>query len=466
MKQYGGRRLLTLMFAVVLVPILIMIWQSAAAVVAIRSDAAERASRHVRSLAVYAAERWNEGSIDRAREFLALLSDHGSDASGRLADDTKFVTGMAAFITPSGRFVAGSDGSEVLRSMFGEAVRAGISAGEVVSGKIEPDGTVATACIVPTATPGIYAAAAVTMESWSGPSDAAVVKLAAAGIAAMVISLGGLVVLRASVIVPLRDLAEAVESNSWGTDLPDIHPRNALAIATKETASLETALRALGERMIEKRELEDRYLDDLVRAQEDERARIARDIHDGPIQVAAALMQKIQIAEIKGTTGGSLKSAEDLTESLVSDLRGICDALVPPWISLGLEAALEEAASRARTQYDITIEIYVDEQCKDMREATTLAVFRIFQEAISNAVRHGGADEIKVTAAYTDRGVDLEISDNGCGFDSDGLRREELRQSGRRGINSIYQRAESLGGHVTLTSEPGRGTAVIVTLPV
>jgi signal transduction histidine kinase len=94
---------------------------------------------------------------------------------------------------------------------------------------------------------------------------------------------------------------------------------------------------------------------------------------------------------------------------------------------------------------------------------TTLALFRIFQEAVSNAVRHGGATEVNVEAALDDSGiVKFRISDNGVGFMPDTETIGLLLQEGRRGLNGMRRRVELLGGNFDLWSEPGKGTIITV----
>ena len=136
-------------------------------------------------------------------------------------------------------------------------------------------------------------------------------------------------------------------------------------IGVDEITSLKKAVTNLARRMIDKEELERRYMGDIVKAQESERGRLARDIHDGPIQVLSALIQRIQIANITSDDLAAearqqLSFAEDVANDLVEELRDICDSLVPPWVSLGLASCMEKAANRLGRQNAIAIDMNMD----------------------------------------------------------------------------------------------------------
>ena len=106
----------------------------------------------------------------------------------------------------------------------------------------------------------------------------------------------------------------------------------------------------------------------------------------------------------------------------------------------------------------------VDQDLDAPRE-TTLAIFRIFQEAVSNAARHGGADVVNVEASRTaNGGVEFRVSDNGTGFSPDEKNPDELIQEGKRGLSGMRRRVELLEGDFSLWSEPGHGTTITVTI--
>ena len=124
--------------------------------------------------------------------------------------------------------------------------------------------------------------------------------------------------------------------------------------------------------------------------------------------------------------------------------KDICDSLVPPWVSLGLASCMEEAANRLGRQNAIAIDMNMDSSI-DVSQECTLALFRIFQEAVSNAVRHGGATSVSVDVerlTLPGRSIRMCIVDNGRGFDTAKTFSSDLRLEGKRGLAGIRQRVE------------------------
>jgi signal transduction histidine kinase len=489
------RRLLTILFICTLLPVLIVLFESAATVFSQKKSTTEISGRYVESLANYAADRWNEGNVERINAFLSLVADQGYDrlVSSERADSFapnrrmerfkismkgKFIPGLVAYVTLDGNLISCSQNATILTKIYertvAEARFPGASAEGRIVGSIRTGSDYITyvAHTAPTNDPMVYAVAAVTMLSWMGRNDFNMMKLAFAGTMGMMICLIALFFLRRSVITPLQALSAQVSTLKWGKEAPepiqDGAARSIGKLQVDEISSLRSAIFDLALRMIEKDELEKRYLGDIIKAQELERSRIAQDIHDGPIQVVSAFIQRIQIANITSkdlpeSTREELSTVESIAGDLVEDLRDICDSLVPPWVSLGIVSCMEEAASRFERQHSITIFTNVD-QTLDISQEATLAIFRIFQEAVSNAVRHGGATEVTVDARRDPEGKSAEfvISDNGSGFNPNDKIMSDLVRDGKRGLNGMRQRVELLGGEYELWSEPGHGTRIMI----
>jgi signal transduction histidine kinase len=125
---------------------------------------------------------------------------------------------------------------------------------------------------------------------------------------------------------------------------------------------------------------------------------------------------------------------------------------------------MEESASRFERQHSIRINLNID-QTLEIPLAQTLAIFRIFQEAVSNSVRHGKATEVdvEVKRAGPDA-LKFTVRDNGKGFDPGGGMMETLLMEGKRGLNGMKQRTELLGGEFELISAPGKGAAITITI--
>lgn len=483
------RKLLTILFICILLPVVITFVESARAFVSQRNAMTDISGAYVRNLSAYAVDRWNEGNSERIAAFLSLVADRGYDGLISIGGDSgpqgqpslgartlreKFIPGMVAYVTDGGQLISCSQNAAILANIFTGAPIAAAGRGLSREGSIMSKFRVGredisyVAHVAPTNDPRVYAVAAVTMLSWMGMNDFSLIRLSAAGTISMLLCLLALLLLRRSVILPLQDLSSGVETLEWGEEMPD-ERAGGTAMQVEEISSLKKAIFKLAGRMIDKEELEKRYMMDILKAQENERGRIAQDIHDGPIQVASALIQRVQIAGIMSEDSGDevrrqLLTAEGAAHDLVRDLRGICDSLVPPWVSLGVVSCLEESASRFESQYAIEIRTDID-QTLDIPMEQTLAFFRIFQEAVSNAVRHGNATRVEVEARRLGAGgVAFRVSDDGSGFDQGGVSMDALRLSGKRGLNGMRQRAEILGGKFELSSAPGEGTSVTVTI--
>jgi signal transduction histidine kinase len=482
------RKLLTILFICVLLPVLVVLFESAATVMSQKKMTTDIAGRYVESLADYAADRWNEGNPDRISAFLSLAADRGYDAlvsyDGKEQWDKtlkrstgakgKFIPGMVAYITWRGELVSYSQNAAVLATIFSGTMRntAGLAADRgSITGSFSLGGrqVAYVARIASTRNPRIYAVAAVSMMSWVGRNDFNMMKLAFAGTLGMLICLAALLVLRGSVILPLQSLSAEVNTLRWGSETPDRgEERRAFGrLKIDEISSLKKAITDLACRMIDKDALEKRYLGDIIKAQEDERGRIAQDIHDGPIQVLSALIQRIQMVSLTSNglpdeAASQLVTAEETAQNLVEDLRDVCDSLVPPWVSLGIVSCMEEAASRFERQHSVKVLTNID-QSLNVPQEITLALFRIFQEAVSNAVRHGNAAEVGVDVREDEEGrLEFRVADNGVGFEPDEETLGMLLQEGRRGLTGMKRRVEMLGGEFDIWSEPGNGTIITV----
>jgi signal transduction histidine kinase len=201
-----------------------------------------------------------------------------------------------------------------------------------------------------------------------------------------------------------------------------------------------------------------------IAATEDERARLAGEIHDGPLQLLAA-------AEASIRDGGPVEDSLELLEEAALDLRAVSAALRPPVLDdLGLGPALSWLVERTRTQLDADCVISSD--VRDLAGTARptrlprdveLAALRIVQEAIGNAVRHADAGVIAVSGEIGPSAVDLHVHDDGRGITGADVRR--ARRSGRLGVSTMERRASSVGGILTVGSAEPRGTLVSFAWP-
>ncbi len=202
------------------------------------------------------------------------------------------------------------------------------------------------------------------------------------------------------------------------------------------------------------------------RMQEDERRRIAGEIHDAvsPL-ITGALYQARALQMTNGSTpseelDASLRSVSELLDRATNELHGVIFDLRPPDLDdIGLVAAIEAYVQTIqRTGLSCSLEVIGPSPI--LVPEVRLSFYRIAQEALHNVVRHAGADEAVVRLETTDEVIRLTIRDNGAGFDP-----EEAIRPTSLGLLSMQERAESIGATLTVVSRPGGGTAVVVERP-
>lgn len=227
-------------------------------------------------------------------------------------------------------------------------------------------------------------------------------------------------------------------------------------------AQREQGVRALTALLEERR----RLVAMLVSAQEDERRRIAGDLHDDPLQAMAALGMRLGILarELKGHVGAErLRDLEAaLTESM-RRLRALMFELYPPELDRdGLVETLRLTLDRLRA--DLGIEYALEGELEEEPTADIRAIaFRIVQEALANVRKHAGASRVVVTVASDESGVRVRVQDDGAGFEAE---RIATGIPGHLGLPTMRERAQLVGGRCSIDSTPGAGTVVDVWLPV
>jgi signal transduction histidine kinase len=201
----------------------------------------------------------------------------------------------------------------------------------------------------------------------------------------------------------------------------------------------------------------------LMKAQEQERTRIAGELHDGVMQQISALSLVLGTGK-RQPEAEAKKTMADVQRKLIevgTEVRQLSHDLHPPMLKeAGLPEALRgycEEFSRVR---NIPVSCHADDSVQELSRGAALALYRIAQEAMGNAVTHGVARHVDVRLARSNGLVALTVTDDGQGFNAN-------RVGGVRGLGLINmrERARQLNGTFELTSEPGRGTTVRVTIP-
>jgi len=222
------------------------------------------------------------------------------------------------------------------------------------------------------------------------------------------------------------------------------------------------------ERDVRRRAEEDAVLKQRLLAQSlEERVRLGRDLHDGIIQSLYAAGLTLEsardlIARDPAEAERRIEQSRIALNTTIREVRGFIGGLAPENLrSTTFTQAAESLLQELRAGRDVTLDAKIDRDASGLlTEAQTVEALQIAREAFSNALRHGGASLITLRMHRSDREICLLVQDNGTGFDP-GRRRE-----GGHGLGNIHARAHHLGAQAVVTSRPGEGTRVVVTLPI
>jgi signal transduction histidine kinase len=242
---------------------------------------------------------------------------------------------------------------------------------------------------------------------------------------------------------------------------------------TAELALQLDATRALAGSLQQQREQTRRLADMVIRAQEEERGRVARELHDEANQLLAALMATVDTAEALSADSGSSPLRETLSRlrrlaaAALRDLQRIATELRPPALDeFGLLPALTRHVRERTEGTGLTADVQIEGRRRRMPAAVELALYRIAQEALANVQKHAGATRLHVRLRFLPDAVRLDISDDGCGFAAAGS--DGARAPGREGMGlpGMRERASIVGGSVEVSSRPGGGTRVSARIPL
>ena len=199
----------------------------------------------------------------------------------------------------------------------------------------------------------------------------------------------------------------------------------------------------------------------LITVQEEERKRIARDLHDDLSQRLALLC--IDLDLLRHGMAGKTEGARELerirreTEQLVHDMRQLSHNEHHPQLALGLEHGVASFCHDFSRQHGVSVKLIPEGDIKQIPEVVCFTLFRVFQEAMSNVAKHSGADRVTVTINVTDDRSVLRVTDQGRGF--------VIGSHGGLGLISMRERLRLVGGTMRVCSAPLRGTEVEAVVP-
>jgi two-component system sensor histidine kinase UhpB len=255
---------------------------------------------------------------------------------------------------------------------------------------------------------------------------------------------------------PLDRLIERVEaidpSYPGEFDAPEEHE------ATEEIDRLASSFRRLLRRIDEERNRSGRLV---LRAQEEERRRLARDLHDEVNQSLTAILLRLEALNQAAPPGveGELAELKRLVNQAMDELLKLARQLRPSALDdHGLTSAIASQVRRFSSQTGIRADMRTSDEPIELESDQETAVYRFAQEALSNVAQHASASRVEVDLSANGHGLELRVTDDGCGFDP-GV------EHGGIGLSGMAERARLVGARLDVSSRPGGGTALTLQVP-
>jgi signal transduction histidine kinase len=220
--------------------------------------------------------------------------------------------------------------------------------------------------------------------------------------------------------------------------------------------------------LVEKEAARQVLLKSLVEAQEEERRRLARELHDGAGQTLTSLLVRLKTVEKKAElpqVQKDLQVMQNLVSDTIEQIRTLAHQLRPAALEeFGLPLALESLVQDMSNREGLTATCKCSLKRKEIPDEIEAVLYRIAQEGLTNIVRHSHAEHLNLIVERKQQGVLMSIEDDGVGFDPTSLGVEDGKR--HLGLISMRERAEILGGTLDVYTAPGKGTMIQVSIPV
>lgn len=268
------------------------------------------------------------------------------------------------------------------------------------------------------------------------------------------------------IIRPLQALDRQASRVAWGDFAATQTPVGGI----REIEDLRRTLNQMAEQIQRYQSSMHGYIATITEGQEEERRRLARELHDDTVQSLVALGQRVEMAQKAlarnpSMTVARLAELKEMVSATIADLRRFIRHLRPLYLEdLGLLPALEMLAQELDRQDATRVSYHVTGEPYRLPPDLELAIFRIAQEALNNVAHHAQARSATLHANYDPAGVTLTIEDDGIGFDPP-EQPTDLAEQGHFGLMGMRERALLHGGHLSIRSVPGEGTRVVAFLP-
>lgn len=280
---------------------------------------------------------------------------------------------------------------------------------------------------------------------------------------AFILALLALWFVASRIVQPLQKLETKAAALAWGdfeTIKEPVGGISEIQHLQKELAEMSRKVQAAQEGLHD-------YIGAITSAQEEERTRLARELHDDTIQAVVALKQRVQLAQrsMKDQAGKkSLEELETLAEQTVQNLRRLTRALRPIYLEdLGLVTALDMLARETSQNTDVEVNFQKGGQERRWPREVELSLYRIAQEALTNVVKHSKATEASLQINFDEQEITLRVIDNGIGFDIP-KSPTDLAPNGHFGLLGIHERVDLIGARLELESAKDKGTRLTVRL--
>ncbi|MDW7754525.1 MAG: histidine kinase [Brevefilum sp.] len=279
----------------------------------------------------------------------------------------------------------------------------------------------------------------------------------------LLITLAGLWFATRQIVQPLKALEAQSESLAKG-DFSDIgDPVGGI----KEIRSLQSKLQIMAQEVQSAQQSMKDYIGAITDAQEEERRRLARELHDDTLQSIIALKQRVQIAQHSAeddTTKRSLAELRSIAEQTIEDLRRTTRALRPIYLEdLGLVTALDMLARETEGNTHLDVQFNQSGRQRRLKPSVELALYRMAQEALNNVSRHAGASQAELNIHFGDQQVVVEVTDYSVGFFPPPSP-AEFASLGHFGLLGMHERADLIGAELEIISKPGKGTKIKVSV--
>lgn len=267
------------------------------------------------------------------------------------------------------------------------------------------------------------------------------------------------------IVQPLQSLEAKAASLASG----NFRPIEESAGGITEIRRLQAEMGAMARKVQAAQESLHDYIGAITNAQEEERRRLARDLHDDTLQSLIALKQRIQLVQggrRDRARAASLRELEALAEQTIVDLRRLTRDLRPIYLEdLGLVTALEMLGRETGEAGGIPVRFQRKGDEHRLSPQVELSIYRIAQEALNNVVRHAHATRAMLSIEFREDAVRFEVEDDGQGFETP-RSPAAFAVNGHYGLLGLHERAELIGADLEIASSPGRGTRLTISLPL